>query len=262
MGWESVDEGWGARASEWAYLLEPRWWPEFDQVLRDLAVTDGTGYLDVCCGSGLAAQMASRRGADVHGIDASGRLLDIARARVPDGDLRHGDMHALPWHDASFDVVTSFRGIWGGNDQAVAEVARVLRPGGTLALTFFPVDEPCAWDQWWVSLAKVSEHEIAVGTRLGSIADSGRAEAMCDAAGLVPGERRRIRFEVEGGPELDDFVRASLAAGPAWTAIRERGESDVARALRRDFAPHADEIVGVRVPTVIEYLIATKPGTG
>ena len=35
MGWEEVDEGWGARAKDWAYLMEPAWWPEFEQVLHE-----------------------------------------------------------------------------------------------------------------------------------------------------------------------------------------------------------------------------------
>ena len=90
--------------------------------------------------------MASRRGAEVHGLDASGRLLAIASARTPDGDFRHGDMHDLPWDDETFDAVTSFWGIWGANDQAVGEAGRVLKPGGTLALTFFPMDQPSPFD--------------------------------------------------------------------------------------------------------------------
>ena len=69
MGWEEVDEGWGRLARDFAYLMEPSWWPEFEQVLRDTGVGEGTRYLDVCCGSGLAAQMAGRRGAVVHGLD-------------------------------------------------------------------------------------------------------------------------------------------------------------------------------------------------
>ena len=83
MGWEEVDEGWGRLARDWAYLMEPSFWPEFDQVLRDAGVGEGTRYLDVCCGSGLAAQMAGRRGAVVHGLDASQRLIAIAAARSP-----------------------------------------------------------------------------------------------------------------------------------------------------------------------------------
>jgi len=258
MGWEEVDEGWGARARDWAYLFETGWWPEFDEVLRAAGVGDGIRYLDVCCGSGLAAQMAGRRGAEVCGLDAADRLLAIARARTPEADIRHGDMHALPWDDGSFDVVTSFRGIWGTNDQAVAEAARVLRPGGTFAVTFFPVDDPAPWDQWWSSIACLSDHELAVGAALGSIADEGRVEEMCEAAGLDPGGRRSIHFEVEV-PDLEDFVRASLSAGPTWKAIQERGRDDVEAALRRDWASFVDGEVGLRVGAAVEYLVATKP---
>lgn len=259
MGWEEVDEGWGARARDWAYLFESQWWPEFDEVLRRSGVAEGTSYMDVCCGSGLAAQMAGRRGAVVHGLDASDRLLTIASARTPDGDFRHGDMHALPWGDEAFDVVTSFRGIWGSNDQAVVEVSRVLKPGGALAVTFFPMDEPSEFDQWWASIAKVSQHEIEVGQSLGSIGMDGRVEEMCEAAGLVAGDRSLVRFEVEV-PEVEDFVRGSLAAGPTWTAIQERGQQDVEEALRRDFTSMWDETVGLRIGATVEYLVATKPG--
>ena len=259
MGWEQADEGWGARAKDWAYLMETAWWPEFDLVLRDAGVGESTRYLDVCCGSGLAAQMAAWRGADVHGLDASGRLLDIARARTPDGDFRHGDMHDLPWNDGMFDVVTSFRGIWGPNDQAVVEAARVLRPGGTFAVSFFPADHPVAWDRWWAAIARISEHEVAHSAALGSIAADGRVEEMCEAAGLVPGERRLARFEIEGGPEVEDFVRATVSAGPTWVAIQERGQDDVEEATRREFGPIWDEKVGLRIEVAIEYVVATKP---
>ena len=260
MGWEEVDEGWGSRAKDWAYLMEPAWWPEFDQVLRDAGVGAGTRYLDVCCGSGFAAQMAGRRGAEVHGLDASDRLLAIAEARTAEGDFRHGDMHDLPWKDGTFDVVTSFRGIWGSNDQAVVEAARVLEPGGTFAVTFFPIDEPAPWDQWWVSIAKVSDHELEVGRILGSIGEEGRVEKMCEATGLVPGERRFVRFDVEMGPEVEDLVRASVSPGATYMAVKERGLDVVEEALRRDFTPLWDEVVGLRIGVVIEYLLATKPG--
>lgn len=155
-------------------------------------------------------------------------------------------------------MVTSFRGIWGPNDQAVVEAARVLRCGGVFAVTFFPTDDPVPWDQWWSSIAKTSDHEIAVGVALGSIADEGRVEEMCEAAGLVPGPRRLVHFEVEV-PEVEDFVRGSLSAGPAWTAIKERGQGDVEKTLRRDWAPMWNETVGLRVGAAVEYLVATKP---
>ena len=63
-----------------------------------------------CMRIGLALELAALRGASVAGIDASDRLVAVAQDRVPGGDVRVGDMHALPWEDHSFDVVTSFRG--------------------------------------------------------------------------------------------------------------------------------------------------------
>jgi ubiquinone/menaquinone biosynthesis C-methylase UbiE len=80
-------------------------------------------------GSGLALELAHLRGAVCAGIDASHRLVAVACDRNPSADIRVGDMHALPWDDATFDVVTSFRGVWGTTADAVGEIRRVLAPG-------------------------------------------------------------------------------------------------------------------------------------
>jgi ubiquinone/menaquinone biosynthesis C-methylase UbiE len=91
--------------------------------------------LDVACGAGLAIELAALRGATCAGIDASARLIAIASDRNPTADARVGDMCHLPWSDASFDVVTSFRGVWGTTPEAVAEIFRVLVPGGRVGIT-------------------------------------------------------------------------------------------------------------------------------
>jgi ubiquinone/menaquinone biosynthesis C-methylase UbiE len=93
--------------------------------------------LDIACGSGFAAGVAAAWGATVVGLDASEPLLTIARARIPDGDFRAGDMFALPFDAASFDVATSFNGIWKGCETALEEARRVLRPGGLFGMTFW-----------------------------------------------------------------------------------------------------------------------------
>ncbi len=63
----------GARALEWAYLFEPYARPASDVVFDRLDVGAGERLCDVACGSGLAANVAARRGASVAGLDASGR---------------------------------------------------------------------------------------------------------------------------------------------------------------------------------------------
>ena len=94
-----------------------------------LGVHAGDRLLDVACGAGLALEVASlRRRSVCRDRRPRPRLIAVARDRNPDGDLRVGDMHALPWDDNAFTVVTSFRGIWGTTPGAVAEVHRVLAP--------------------------------------------------------------------------------------------------------------------------------------
>ena len=110
---EVVDEGWGRQAVEFATLSEPTNRREYITMHHRLGVGAGDRLLDLACGAGLALELAGLRGARCAGIDASPRLLAVARDRSPDADLRVGDMNALPWGDESFDVVTSFRGIWG-----------------------------------------------------------------------------------------------------------------------------------------------------
>src|SRR5437660_10427525 len=133
--WLVVDEGWGRKAADFATLSEPGNCREYVAVHHRLGVDAGDRLLDVACGSGLAIELARLRGAACAGIDASARLVAVARDRNPECDITVGDMHALPWDPASFDVVTSFRGIWGTTPEAVAEIHRVLRPGGRARIT-------------------------------------------------------------------------------------------------------------------------------
>jgi ubiquinone/menaquinone biosynthesis C-methylase UbiE len=93
-------------------LSEPANCREYVAVHHRLGIGDGDRLLDIACGSGLAIELARIRGATCSGIDASPRLIAIAQDRNPDSDIRVGDMHDLPWGDETFDVVTSFRGIW------------------------------------------------------------------------------------------------------------------------------------------------------
>ena len=111
QAWRIVDEGWGRAAADFATLSEPANCREYVALHHQLRVDEGDRLLDVACGSGLAIELAALQGAVCAGIDASARLVAVARDRSPDADIRVGDMHRLPWDAGSFDVVTSFRGV-------------------------------------------------------------------------------------------------------------------------------------------------------
>lgn len=100
----------------------------------------GTSVLDVATGSGNAAIAAARLGCRVVGVDYVPSLLERGRERAGaerlDIGFVEGDAEALPFDDASFDGVVSVYGAMFAPDhgQAAAELLRVCRPGGTIAL--------------------------------------------------------------------------------------------------------------------------------
>src|SRR6476660_6365384 len=87
---------WGVRARDWADFQEGTVRPVFQAVLDRARVGPGARYLDAGCGSGMAAEMAAARGAQGSGVDAAEAMRSIARARVPAGDFREGDLEELP----------------------------------------------------------------------------------------------------------------------------------------------------------------------
>lgn len=109
-----------------------------EHIVAALAIAPGERVLDVAAGSGNAAAPAARAGARVVAADLTPELLDMGRADHPDLDIEWqvADAEALPWADASYDVVMSTVGVmFAPHHQAAAdEMLRVLRPGGRLGI--------------------------------------------------------------------------------------------------------------------------------
>jgi SAM-dependent methyltransferase len=221
--WKSVDEGWGRKAVDSATLHEPQNSREYLYLHHQLGVDAGDRMLDVACGSGLALEYARLRGAECAGIDASERLVAVARYRNPDSDIRVGDMNDLPWDDGSFDVATSFRGIWATTPNAVRELYRVLRPGGRLGLTVWGhlKVSPGAWALAPLRLAAVEKIEYQ--SALVSLGRPGAGEQLLASNGFVEVRRLDVPFVWEF-PDPSIFARALAATGPAYEAIQNVGE--------------------------------------
>ena len=103
----------------------------------DAVVRPGDRVLDAACGTGDFAVACLRAGAGrVTGLDFSERMLERARRKAPQVDWVHGDMLALPFDDGSFDAATVGFGVRNVADLelALAELRRVLRPGGRVAI--------------------------------------------------------------------------------------------------------------------------------
>jgi len=114
--------------------------PSAAQFLGPLPLSPGNTLLDVACGSGQVALVAAERGLKVTGVDIATNLILAARGRAVAAGLEvrfdEGDAEALPYPDASFDVVTSLYGaMFAPRPERVAsELLRVCRPGGIVSM--------------------------------------------------------------------------------------------------------------------------------
>jgi demethylmenaquinone methyltransferase / 2-methoxy-6-polyprenyl-1,4-benzoquinol methylase len=112
--------------------LDQRWRRETARAV----VLPGDAVLDACCGTGDLALAAAREGGRVTGLDFSERMLERARKKAAGLEWVEGDMLALPFSDGAFDAATVGFGVRNVDDlgRGVAELRRVLRPGGRLAI--------------------------------------------------------------------------------------------------------------------------------
>lgn len=105
-----------------------------------LAFIPGYRLLDVGCGSGQLALMAAKDGLEVTGVDIASNSVERARERAAAESLRvrfeEADAEALPFEDASFDVVVSLIGAMFAPrpDRVAQELLRVCKSGGTIAM--------------------------------------------------------------------------------------------------------------------------------
>ena len=102
----------------------------------EAVVQPGDRVLDACCGTGDLAVAAEREGGIVTGLDFSARMLERARRKSSSIVWVEGDLLALPFGDGSFDSATVGFGVRNvaDLDRALAELHRVLRPDGRLAI--------------------------------------------------------------------------------------------------------------------------------
>ncbi|HVM17611.1 MAG TPA: bifunctional demethylmenaquinone methyltransferase/2-methoxy-6-polyprenyl-1,4-benzoquinol methylase UbiE [Gaiellaceae bacterium] len=112
--------------------LDRRW----RRFAAEAAARPGERVVDVCCGTGDLAVECARRGAAVTGLDFSPAMLERARRKDPRIEWIEGDALQLPFADASFDGATVGFGVRNLEDleRGLAELRRVVRPGGRLAV--------------------------------------------------------------------------------------------------------------------------------
>lgn len=205
-----------------------------EEFVERLGIAPGLEVLDVATGTGNVALPLARRGAIVTGLDLAANLLVQARERAAAEGLAiafdEGDAEELPYADASFDVVTSMFGAMFAPrpERVVLELARVLRPGGLLAMANWNpasftgrmfqlssrhvppppgVAPPVLWGDMATVSARLSERFVDIETVLVPV----DFDMETDAAGAVMFFRRYFGPTQMAFSRLDEAGQAALA---------------------------------------------------
>jgi len=223
-----------------------------DTFLHWLAPPVGWRWADVGCGNGAFTQMLVERCApiEVQGLDPSEAQLAFARQRLANQPVvfQPGDATALPYGDAAFDAAVMALVIFFVPDpaRAVAEMARVVRPGGSVSAY--------AWDilGGGFPYAALQEEMAALGTpSLGPPSPEAsrmdNLQALWTGAGLVQVETREIRVQ-RTYADFDAFWKIALTGPRLAPRIASMSAGDVARLqdrLRVRLASAADGRIDV-----------------
>jgi MPBQ/MSBQ methyltransferase len=152
--------------------LEP-WYEHLYAVLHDLVRTElatppgaqRPRALDAGCGTGFQTIILQQLGYETLGVDLSAGLLRVARRRCADARLVQGDIEALPCPDGSVDLAVSCGSTLSfvaHPDRALAEIGRVLRPGGRF---FVEVEHRWSLDLAWRLASSVTGDPLGYGVR-------------------------------------------------------------------------------------------------
>jgi SAM-dependent methyltransferase len=242
---------WTDGASEWAEMaerVEPVFW---DQVLEIAGVGAGTKLLDAGCGSGGAMTRAALRRSSVTGIDATPALLNEARKRLPNADLRVADMEALPFGDHEFDVAIAINSLQftGNPARAASEMTRVAKSA-------------CAVVWAWDGCDQRLIFEAIVD--LFPKKPSGRGPFALSLPGELETAFEDTPHTVQDLPiefvsdSLDLALRGQMAAGPTRRSVEILGREPVENAVRKTLERFRLSDGRVRLQQRFHCLVATS----
>jgi SAM-dependent methyltransferase len=246
---------WGARPRDWA-VNEDQQLPTYLEAIRRVGIEAGQRVLDIGCGTGVFLRAVADRDAKVAGLDASAALLEIARARVPEADLRQGEMEQLPFGDDTFDVVTGFNSFFFAADMiaALGEARRVAQPGAPVVIQVWGHPDACDLTAMKQAMAAHLPAPEAGAAPPPPLWKTGVLEGIARRAGLEPD----VAFDTSWAYEFADdraLVQAMLSAAGMGERL-VTSEPEAGAAIVEALAPYRTPGGGYRLENEWHYLIA------
>jgi ubiquinone/menaquinone biosynthesis C-methylase UbiE len=259
--------GWEDRVAGYDDFFGPITTRLVEPLLDAAAVAPASRVLDVASGPGYVASVAAERQASVVGVDVSEGMVERARSLHPQLDFRQGNAEALPFEDSAFDaVVANFLMLHLGRpERAAAEFARVLRPGGRVALTVWDAPDQARFIGVMVEAVAAAgaapPQDMPVGPPIFRFADEHEFAAVLADQGLVDASVQTIAFS-HTESSADELWDGLLGGTVRVSALILRQPAEMQRRIRAAF----DEIVqryesggALELPVSVKLASAGKP---
>jgi SAM-dependent methyltransferase len=247
---------WGARAEDWA-VSEEQQLPTYEEAIRRVKIGPGARVLEVGCGTGVFLRAAADHGAEVYGLDASEALLELARARVPEADLRLGDLESLPYDENAFDVVAGFNSFFFAVDMvgALREAGRVAKAGAPVVIQVWGRHEHCDLEAMKAVVRPFMPPRPPGAPPEPDLAAPGMLEQLAGEAGLTPVDAFDLSWAYEFADD-EELGRAMLAPAGIGDLVGPEREDSVSNQIVDALAPHRTAGGSYRLENEFHFLIA------
>jgi SAM-dependent methyltransferase len=244
------------RAARGLALSEDQQIPTYTAALERVGLRPGQLVLDIGCGVGAFLRLIANGGARPFGLDASEALIELARRRLPEADLRAGEMEALPYEDDAFDLVTGFNAFFFANDivGAVREAGRVAKPGAPVVIQVWGRHERNDLEAMKEIARPFFPPRPAGAPAEPDYSQPGVLEEVATHAGLTPEQTFDVEWSFEF-PDDETMTRALTAPAGLAVLVGER-EPEFRHALLTGLASHRTREGGYRLSNEYHYLIA------
>lgn len=224
-------------------------WPA--KIVSAAGIADTDDVLDVGCGTGILTREVVKHAGNTTGFDLSESMLSVARKVCPEATFRQGNVLDLPFDDASFDAVVSAFMLMFVPDpkQAIAQMRRVLRPGGRIVASV------------WQELSSNPVYDALVES-IRDVVDDKAAESLAWPFTMGATETLKDVFTIEGlndvavsahdgyadFPSVEVFVDIEINAWLLADSVTADQISQIATRLRSKYPNFADNDGPVRFP--------------